>query len=187
MNSEIHQKSIGSLTLQRNAFFGFSFLLSISLVIVCSFLFLKNERIVVVPACIEKEFWVDGKSVSPTYLEQFGYFLGQLILSKSPQSASGQRTILLRHTDPSYASAINKKLREEEETLTKQGASYVFYPVDVHSHPSSLEVELIGDRVFYLSGKAISTERECYTLSFSNRGARLLLKGISSEKEVPNR
>ena len=125
------EKNVKFLLFQRNVFVAFSFLLILVVLVLSSFLFFKQERVIIVPPVIEKEFWVDAKHVSPTYLEQFGYFLGQLLLAKSSQSAASQRSIVLRHTDPSYAGILKQRLIEEEEVLKKQSTSYVFYPVEI--------------------------------------------------------
>lgn len=184
MNSEIHRISLRSLIFQRNAFFALSGLLSISLIISTIFLFWKSERIIVVPAVIEKEFWVEPSNVSSTYLEQFGYFLSELVLSKSSQSAPMQRTIILRHTDPGFATELQKKLVEEEKRLEKEKASYVFFPVAVHTDMKAKEVLITGDRTIYVSGKAVSSERESYVLSFNIQGSRPLLKQITAKELV---
>ena len=180
MKRDFLEKSSEYLRFQRNIFAALAVLLSITLVLMSSFLFLKRERIIVTPPIIEKEFWVEGKKVSPTYLEQYGYFLGQLLLGKSSQSAPTQRNILLRHTDPSFSGTLRNKLVEEEETLKKQNASYTFFPVMVRVNPEKNEVLIEGDRVFFVSGKQVSSEREGYVLSFNYSGSRLLLTGISS-------
>lgn len=136
-----------------------------------------------VPGVIEKEFWVDGHDVSATYLEQFGCFLGQLLLGKSSQSAPVQRTVLLRHTDPSFSGLLSKKLYEEEQLLSKQNSSYVFFPIDIQVDLPSKEVLLTGDRVFYVAGKAVSTDKESYILRFNYSGSRLLLKGVEAKEK----
>lgn len=181
MKKEFLDSALHSLKFQRNIFAGITFLLAATILLLSVFLFVKKERIVVVPPIIEKEFWVEGKTVSPTYLEQYGCFLGQLILGKSAHSAQMQRNVLLRHADPSYVGTLKNKLMEEEETLRKQNSSYAFYPVDVKVDISKKEVHITGDRLFFVSGKQVSQEREEYTLSFSYIGSRLLLNGISSK------
>lgn len=183
MNSEIHKHSLRNLIFQRNAFLALAGMLSIALAVISSFLFMKSERIVIVPPVVEKEFWIDSRGVSATYLEQFGYFLGELLLSKSAQSASIQRTILMRHTDPSFSTHLQKKLVEEEQKLDKERASYVFYPTGIYTDIGSKEVILTGDRMTFVSGKAVSTAVESYLLSFIFQGSRLLLSGVT-ETEV---
>lgn len=180
MNRAFLEKSSQYLRFQRNIFAALTLLLSGSLILMSCFLFLKRERVIITPAVVEKEFWVDGRSVSPTYLEQFGYFLGQLLLGKSSYSAPSQRILLLRHTDPQFAHTLRQKLIEEEEILKKQNASYTFFPVLVQVNQDRKEVLLEGDRVFFVSGKQVSSEREGYILSFNLTGSRLLLSGVTS-------
>jgi conjugal transfer pilus assembly protein TraE len=148
------------------------------MIIVTAFLFSKSERVVVVPAVIEREFWIDRNAVSQTYLEQFGVFLGQQVLGKTPQSAPSQRTLVLRHTDPNYYGALRKKLIEEEEMLVKQNISYSFFPVDVSADPEKLTVTLIGDRLSFVGGSQVQSQRERFTLGFVYTGARLLLNSL---------
>ena len=182
MNSDYLKKNLSTLTFQRNIFLALTFILTLSLLVLSIFIFQKSERIIITPPTIDKEFWVESNSVSPTYLEQFGYFFGQLMLTKSPQSAAPQRTVLLRHVDPSFYGDVNKKLVEEEKKLIKQQAAYVFFPSDIRVDMSNLQVLLTGDRTFYVSGKPVSTSRENYKLSFIYAGGRLLLKEISREE-----
>jgi conjugal transfer pilus assembly protein TraE len=180
MNVDFLQKNLKQLFFQRNLLIGLTVSLAISTTLLTAFLFLKNEKVIVVPSIVEKEFWISNDHVSATYLEQFGYFLGQLMLNKSAQSASSQRMQLLRHTAPDFYGNLNKKLMEEEAALTKQSASYTFYPVDIKVNPHTLEVVLSGDRIFYVGGKPISTDRESYSLGFSYNGSRLLLKEVKA-------
>lgn len=176
------EKNIKFLLFQRNVFVALLFLLSIVVLVLSAFLFFKHERIVIVPPVIEKEFWVEAKHVSPTYLEQFGYFLGQLLLVKSSQSAASQRSIVLRHTDPSYVGILRQRLIEEEEVLKKQSTSYVFYPTEIKVNPEQMSLLLTGDRLVFIGGKEASKEREGYILRFNYTGSRLLLKEISLDK-----
>lgn len=179
MNAEIHKVSLRSLTFQRNVFLAISGVLSISLMVFSSFLFLKSERVVIVPPVIEKEFWLDANNVSATYLEQFGYFIGQLILTKSSQSASSQRATILRHTSPSFSNVLGKKLIEEERKLEKEQASYVFFPTNIYTNIESKKVVITGNRTTYVSDKIVSNAEEKYVLSFAFNGSRLLLTGIN--------
>lgn len=183
MNRLVFEKSLQFLEFQRNVLIAISLLMAIGVIILSSFLFLKQERIIIVPPVIEKECWVDSNNVSPTYLEQLGLFLGQLLLGKSSQSAASQRSVLLRHADPSYSGALKQRLIEEEEVLRKQNASYVFYPIDIKVDTAQMSLTLIGDRLLFVAGKQVSSEREEYTLYFSLLGSKMLLKGITSNRK----
>ncbi|CAF24147.1 type IV conjugative transfer system protein TraE [Candidatus Protochlamydia amoebophila] len=176
------ERNLNHLLVQRNFLVGLSLTLLMGVILAVSFLCFKTERIIIVPSTIEKEFWVDAHSVSATYLEQFGLFLGQLLLTKSSYSADLHRNILCRHTEPQYLALLKQRLMEEEETLKKQNASYVFYLNNVHVNPKELTVTLLGDRQFFLAGQQTTLESCGYTLHFNYSGARLLLKGITQEK-----
>jgi len=183
MNRQFAAQSLQYMKFQRNIFAAIALLLSVGTILLSGLLFFKRERVIVVPPVVEKEFWVDGKHVSPTYLEQYGYFLGQLLLGKSSHSAPSQRTILLRHTAPQFAGTLKQKLLEEEALLKKQNASYTFFPTSVRVHPEKSEVLLEGDRIFFVSGKQISSEKECYLLKFIFSGSRLLLTEVNATKK----
>ena len=183
MNQQQLTKDIKHLRVQRNLLGTVCLLLAFSLAAGSCFLFLKQERTIVVPATVEKSFWVESNAVSATYVEQFGVFLGQLLLNKSHQSSGKQREILLRHSTPSFRSALNMKLIEEEKRLKKQTASYVFYPTEVEVGRSGYSARLIGDRAFYVGGKRVSSKREAYVLTFAWTGGRLLLEGVESVDE----
>lgn len=184
MDRIFFERNLSSLLVQRNFLVGLCALLAIGLILASSFLFFKTERIIIVPSVIEKEFWVDSNAVSATYLEQFGFFLGGLLLNKSAHSADLHRMVLCRHTEPNYLAILKQKLVEEEETLKKQNASYVFYLNNIFVNPELLTVTLLGDRQFFIAGQQTSSENCGYTLHFTYKGARLLLNGISQEKET---
>jgi len=178
VNRLLLETNLRSLLYQRNIFAGLAVLLATSVVGLTALLFNKTERVIVCPPTIEKEFWIDSHTVSNTYLEQFGVFLGQLLLGKSSQSASAQRSVILRHTDPVFSTLVRKKLIEEEDMLTRQSASYVFFPVEIKVDQAALKVQLTGDRALFVGGKQVSLQRKSYALCFSYQGSRLLLKDI---------
>lgn len=180
MNSQFLEQNLKSLNFQRNILITLSLIMSVSLAVLSFFLFTKQERIIVTPAIIEKEFWVEGNRISASYLEQFGLFIGQLLLSNSAQSASSQRTAILRHTDPAYINILRKRLLEEEEMLKKQSAAYVFFAEKILVDPQSMQVNLTGERQTYAGGKQVSSNKESYRLTFGYVGSQLLLKSVSA-------
>jgi conjugal transfer pilus assembly protein TraE len=180
MNANVLEANVRSLYFQRNIFVAFAFILSLALIVLTSFLFLKRERVIITPPIIAQEFWMDGNGVSPTYLEQFGVFLGQLLLNKSSQSASEQRAIILRHTNPSFLGMMKQRLFEEEEMLKKQDSAYTFYPIEIKVDLKRMEVKLTGDRIAFAGAKTVSSKRETYVLKFVYDGYRLFLKGVEA-------
>lgn len=171
------------LRAQRNCLLTFCFLLCCTGLFLSIFLFQKSEKVVVIPPLVEKEFWVDGRNVSSAYLEQYSYFLAQLLLGKSAYSAPNQRDVLLRHSAPEFVGILRKKLLDEEDMLKQQNASYTFYPISVKANSNTKQVRVEGERIFYVAGKQISSEQEVYLLSFTYKGGKLYLQGITSGEE----
>lgn len=183
MRRDLFEQNLGFLRFQRNIFAVLTLMLATSLIILSLFLFSKRERVVVVPPTVEKSFWIDQHGVSASYLEQYGYFLAQLLLCKSGSSAATQREVLLRHADPEYLPVLRKKLLDEEELLKKQSTSYVFYPRSVETNRERGEVRIEGDRLLFVSDKRVSSQPESYLLRFRYTGSRLLLTEVSAVGE----
>lgn len=183
MNTVLFSQQFSQLRTQRNFLAALSALLSIAVATLSVALMSRSERIIVTPPTVEKEFWVEGERVSPSYLEMFGTFIGQLILSKSPGSSPWQRSSLLRHAAPEFSEKLKVRLLKEEEMLKCEGASYVYFPSRVQVDPVSLQVLLKGNREFQVAGKLISREECSYLLSFKSSGGRILLSGV---QEISN-
>ena len=183
MNEIMRESTLRALTVQRNVFLSLAFCLVFLTVLLSLLLFRKTERVIVVPATIEKEFWVEGANVSPSYLEQMGCFVGDLLLTRSPSSADMQLTILMRQVDPHFAPHLREKLSKELAKLRKDKASYVFFKINVVVNPDNLSVTLEGDRTLFLGDKVLSNVRESYRLGFANNGGRLQLASLERVEE----
>jgi conjugal transfer pilus assembly protein TraE len=179
MNKGYFNENIQWLTYQRNVFLALSLILSTGIVIMSCFLFFKTERTIIVPPVIEKEFWVEANKVSPTYLEQQGQFLSQLLFGKSSKSSKTQRDILLRHVSSSFYTPLKNKLMEEEAILQKENVSYSFFPTQMEVNASKLEVLVVGDKVAYLGGQNTLVKKESYVLGFVFSGGRVLLNSLT--------
>lgn len=174
----VRENTLRSLTVQRNIFLVIVFVLLAALLTLNVFLFWRTERVIVIPANLEKEFWVDGNNVSPSYLEQMGCFVGDLLLTRSPSSADTQLTILLRQTDPAFVPILSNKLASELAKLKRDKASYVFFRTKVLVDPKNNQVTLEGDRTLLLGDKVLSNTHESYRIGFRNFGGKLLLNSI---------
>lgn len=174
---------VGGLRFQRNLLVAVCSVLACTSVLSTSLLFTKNERVVIIPPTLDQSLWVEGNRVSSAYLEKWGVFVGNLLLTRSSTSAASSRELLLRHSDGEYLPALRQKLLEEEKSLKKQNISYVFYVSQVKVNPEALRVTLTGDRKTYVGDKKVSMNKESYQMQFVMTGGRMLLTGV---KEVEN-
>lgn len=180
MKKEFYGQFIEKTLYQKNTYSLLCLILTMVILLLSCFLFFKKERTVIIPAVVEKEFWVEEGKVSPTYLEQFSLFLGQQILGKNAQSAPIQRQIILRHVSFDSYNMFRQKLIEEEKNLKEQNISYVFFPLEVEVVPKKLKAVLKGDTVTYVGPNRTTTKQDIFELNFTYQGGRLLLKEIKS-------
>lgn len=182
MEMKAYKKGIEKIHYQRNVFAVFGAILLISNLLLVVFLFYKRERVVIVPPTVEKEFWVEGSFLSPSYLEQFGLFLSQLLLNKSPESVSLQNKILMRYVSPAYSPVFGRALEKEKEEMMQQKLSYLFFPSKVQVVPKIKQVILEGERVVYLGEEEFMKELQKYMLNFDFINGALFLKELKKEE-----
>lgn len=182
MDMKAYKQGIEKIHYQRNIFAFFGLILLLSNLLLAVFLFIKRERVVIVPPVVEKEFWVEGSCLSPSYLEQFGLFLSQLLLNKSPDSVALQNRILMRYVSPAYSPVFGKALDQEKEEMVQQKLSYLFFPSKVQIAPKLKQVVLEGERVVYLGENEFLKELRRYILSFDFPNGTLLLKELRKEE-----
>lgn len=183
MNEVIKEYSIRSLVLQRNFCLGLIVCLLALLFSQAYLLITKSERVIVVPSTLEKEIWIEGKNVSPSYLEQMGCFIADLLLTRSATTYEHQLTVLLRHTDPRFAPLLISKLDEELTKLKKDNASYTFFREQALTDPYNQTVTIKGERSLILGDKILTKQHETYQLGFSNTDGHLRLVSIKRDEK----
>lgn len=186
MEADFLKHNILKLISQRNAWIGISTLMAMSTVLLSTALFIKNERIILVPPHISKTLWVEGGTVSKEYLEEMGIYISKLLLDLSPTSFPYNHETLLKYATPEGYGALKKQLMDDGEQYTKLQLSTHFKPSEVGANPSKLHVDVKGTLTSYVAGKEISSLPETVSIQFSLRGAGLLLEkvtgGVSHDK-----
>jgi len=181
MEKTIRDRTLSYYRFQRNVFGLTTVLLGVALLVFSVAFLSKRERVIIVPPCLEKSISLDDSYVSPTYLEQFGGYIGHQLLNKTPHTASRQAELVLRHTSPSLYGALRKKLLNEGDIMSKENCSHSFYVSRTSVFPSKMSIRIEGERRTYAGSEIISIENEIYELGFLYEGGRLLLNSV---KEV---
>lgn len=182
MRTSVYVSKLIALRKQRDILFWTGAVLSVTQLMTLGVLFFKKERVVLIPPVVNQPVWIDGYAVSPTYLEQMGVFLGQLLLSNSVQSLQGSRDMLLRFVHPSVYTHFRQHLIAEEAHLQKQQGSYHFDICNATTDVKTNSVLLEGDRASYIADRRIDQAREAYRLTFKFSNGRYLLTGCTKEK-----
>lgn len=178
METHHFRKNVEKLQYHRNILAAFSFIVLLSNLTLTAIVASKRERIVVLPPSVDREFWVEGNAFSPAYIEQFGLFLAQLVLNKSPASVELQNRILLRHVAPNQYPLLKRVLQEEQEEILQNDLTHLFFPTRVNLEHDTQSLVLEGERVSYLSNEPILQEMQKYILHFTFQNGLMQFKEL---------
>lgn len=186
MKATLFKSRLGTLLQQRNLLVTLTTGL-LALNFVQSFLVLgKDDRVVIVPPDIHREFWVQKNKVSASYLEEMAIVYADLILENTPSGAAFRRDIVLRNTASSGFGALKSKLLEDEKRLKKEHLSTSFQANHIKVDPQKMHVEIRGDLMRYVGYKRISQSRDVYKFEFEYHHGRLLIKSFRLVKSDKN-
>jgi type IV conjugative transfer system protein TraE len=166
---------------QRNMLFPTVILLGISQVLLILLLFWKDDRTIFMPPVLDKPFSIHGSSYSASYYEQMGVFLVNLLLTKTSETAEQQHQLLYKYVDPELLGVFKRDLTDEVDTLKKDAAGYVFYPIETKVNLGTKSVLIKGERHTYVGAQRIDVSKEAYRLMFVQRGHVLYLCNFKKE------
>ena len=135
-----------------------------------------NEKVVVIPATLERPVSVEGDKPSASYLEQWGLWVAHLMLDVSQSSIDITKDSLLKYTLPSSHGALENKLEFEATRLRRDAASSQFFPTQIVASPASHAVALIGQLDVYINERRTSSTTRAYAIEFQFSSGRMFLK-----------
>lgn len=138
----------------------------------------SHQRVVVMPPSVHKTFWVEEERVSAEYLEQMGYFLMQLVLNVTPQSADHQSKVLLQYAAPAAYGELRTTLLSAAERLKRDGAATVFSARDLTVDERTLRVGIRGQLTTFISDRRVSEVPKGFAIDFQYTAGRIFLKAF---------
>ena len=170
---------------QRYVFLFFSVALSIAILMLSTLLFVKKERIVVVPTS-GNTLWIEESKVSDTYLDKFGSYIADLLLTRTPADVSRKNKIILEYIHPSFYHEAKKQLQQDKESIIKSDESILFRPARSYIDPLNLTYVLEGELLVFVgkTGEKPScaqNEPKRFTFGFQCHAGKLLLKSLKRE------
>lgn len=136
---------------------------------------LSPKRVVVVPAEVRSEFWVEEGRVSRSYYLEWGYFIASLVLNVTPQSVDYQNEVLMRHVAVRHRDGIRTGLAAAAARLKEEGLSTFFGVGEVHVDQEGGRVAFTGTLSSYVEGRKVGERDAAYSAAFVVEGARLQL------------
>ena len=137
-----------------------SIVLTISLVNVSS-----NQRVILVPALMDKQFSYEGNKPSRTYLEMMGLSVVSYLMNYNPHNVKYKFARFLSLVAPEYHDIVKEKLSKIARQSIKYGVSQAFAVTgDIKVFKD--RIELGGILYRYSMGKLIESTRATYVLKY---------------------
>jgi len=178
MDTNIQKRNVDTL---RNS----NRLLSLALIALSVLLFVTviglirsagREKVIVVPATIERPITVQGDQVSESYLEQWGLWVSHLILDVSYTSIEVTKNALLKYVHPASHGALSNKLEFEAQRLRRDASSSHFFPSHAVVSLKANAVAVVGQLDVYINERRTSSSTRAYAMEFDVSNGRLFLK-----------
>lgn len=137
-----------------------------------------SQKVIVVPPEIRKEFWVTGKTVSRSYLEQVFYYVTSSILNVSPETVdeSISRIYVFLTTDPVLVGKIKRAFQDYALAIKTKRVYQAFYPMSIEFKGNKAIVRGFMKKIVG-AGEVIEESKEVkYTFRVQN--GRLFIEGI---------
>lgn len=170
---------------QRNAFLLFSVVLAFTTATLSCLLFFKKERVVILPTT-GSSLWLEDNKVSDSYLEKFGSYLADLLLTRTPSDVDRKNQLILKHVHPLFYHAAHQQLRQDRDTLIKSDQLLFFRKTRSFINPQDQTFTIEGDLMAFIgkSGEiptCAQTEKKRFILGFQCQGGKLFLKSLKME------
>lgn len=112
----------------------------------------QEQKVVILPASVQKEFWATSKNVSESYLEQMGQYISTALLNVSPNSAEEQFGLVLELASPGFYQNMKLELENQKRYLVENGITSAFWAKSFKFEKDHITVQgmkhnIIGDKV----------------------------------------
>jgi conjugal transfer pilus assembly protein TraE len=181
MKNSLFTSRIAFLLRQRNFSLGISGILLISNVILSCAILLNDTKTILVPPELNRPIWIKNNSVSSSYIEEQAFFFASLFLNVSPEGASHQREIILRHVSSDAHEKVKQFLLSEENRLKKEGLSLSFKPTSIISSKNPMSCILSGILTGFIGERRVINEKKSYCFEFCFKNG--FLKILSFEEK----
>jgi conjugal transfer pilus assembly protein TraE len=138
-----------------------------------------NEKTVLVPPTIDRQFWVSRDQVSREYLEEMAGFLTFLVLNVSPGDVDWKRKVYLSYVAPDAYGDVRAKAEVEADRLRQNNASTTFLIQQLTASERDQSVVVSGRLRRQVAGVDVGEpEHRSYEVNFKYAGGRVSVKAF---------
>lgn len=172
---------------QRNAIAIVSGVQTLSIAILIVALVFKGERTILMPPEIKRPLTFQGNTVPKEYLEELGIYFSKLFLDITPSSFPHNHEQILKYTMPKTYGELKKQLMNDGEQYTKLQLSTHFYPTQLTVNNKTLEVEVKGMLISYISNTRVKESQEIINFKFNNGSAGIQISEVRNQRSKNNK
>lgn len=130
-----------------------------------------SEKTIIVPASINKQFWVEGTNVSKEYLIQMSDYFVQLMYNATPANIDERTTLLLNYVSPKEYSALERSLGINNNLVKQTNISTSFFPTMYGCDEKTITCHVDGEFVVTQGEKVVQRQFRQIEIKFENESA----------------
>jgi len=139
----------------------------------------RTVRTIFVPPEITKSFWVDGRKLSPEYLEQMGDWVVYNFATVTPSSVDFKASQILKYVHPSVHGDLAIRFKAGALRLKHESMSRFFFPKDIRISEAAQAVAFIGAQESWIADKRLPGDAiKAYLVVFDWDGSRATIKEL---------
>jgi conjugal transfer pilus assembly protein TraE len=146
----------------------------------------KSVRTQLIPAEITKSFWVDGKRLSPEYIEQMGEFIVNKYATVTPLTVDSNNNQILKYVHPSAFGDLSVRFKTSSAKLKADSISRFFFAKEVRISEQNQAVAFIGLVETWIGDKKVPhAEIKSYLVAFQYVNGAVTIKELreTSDKD----
>lgn len=133
----------------------------------------KNERTLVLPAYIDRKFYVEGEKASPEYIEMMGKYAVELATNYTPETINERINEFMRFIAPSAYNDISTQMLSMAEDIKTYKISQYFIPLKMTMQDNTITT--IGLLRKYTQDKEMANEKAEYRMTFLIQQGRFVI------------
>ena len=139
----------------------------------------RTVRTIFVPPEITKSFWVDGRKLSPEYLEQMGEWVVYLFATVTPSSVDFKSAQILKYVHPSVHGELAVRFKAGAARIKRENLSRFFSPSEVRFSEAAQAIAFIGTSETWVADKRLPQAAiRAYLVVFDWDGSNTTIKEL---------
>ena len=152
--------------------------------LVFNFIEQSQQKTIMLPPKITKDFWVAGDIVSKGYMIQMGSYLSQTLLDFTPKTYLNSVHNFLIYVYPASYGYLDTHITEQLHTVTELGVSQIFYP-QVYKFDLKKSLMVIQGQLVRFSNKHKTAKEKYFLIKYLMRNGRFYVTAVSLSSKNP--